>query len=130
MSRAFARATNCARSVLPRWATRTNRTGAEESNAARDASAARANSFQVGASPNGVNADSNPSTVRPDTARISTRPSQSGSIFGRPTLAPERAIHYQATLEQMLGGRTRLRLEAYSRQDRDMLHARSMIPGF
>jgi hypothetical protein len=43
------------------------------------------------------------------------------SMFARPWLAPERAIHFEAGLEQRLGERTRLRLEAYNRQDRDLL---------
>ena len=43
------------------------------------------------------------------------------SIYGRPTLLPERSIHYQGAIEQLFGERTRLRVEAYSRQDRDLL---------
>ncbi len=54
--------------------------------------------------------------------------SQFASIFGRRTLLPERAIHYQASLDQMLGSRTRLRLEAYSRQDRDLLFRSFLEP--
>lgn len=47
--------------------------------------------------------------------------SQFYSMFARPWLAPERAIHFEASLEQRLGQRSRVRLEAYSRQDRDLL---------
>ncbi|MBI4874295.1 MAG: TonB-dependent receptor [Acidobacteria bacterium] len=43
------------------------------------------------------------------------------SMFARPWLAPERANHFEAGLEQRLGARSRLRLEAYNRQDRDLL---------
>lgn len=43
------------------------------------------------------------------------------SIFGSPRLLPERATHFEATLEQSLDQRTRLRLELYDRQDRDLL---------
>jgi len=43
------------------------------------------------------------------------------SRIGNKRLLPERAIHYVAALEQRLGARTRLRLEAYQRQDRDLL---------
>ncbi len=47
--------------------------------------------------------------------------SQFYSMFARPWLAPERATHYEASLEQRLGERSRLRLEVYSRQDRDLM---------
>jgi outer membrane cobalamin receptor len=43
------------------------------------------------------------------------------SPLGRADLAPERATHYVAALEQRLGERSRLRLELYNRQDRDLL---------
>ena len=43
------------------------------------------------------------------------------SIFGRQTLLPIRATHYEAVLEQRLDRRTRVRLEFYDRQDRDLL---------
>ncbi len=43
------------------------------------------------------------------------------SPLGRPSLAPERATHYLAAIEQRLGERSRLRLELYNRQDRDLL---------
>jgi len=43
------------------------------------------------------------------------------SKLGSRRLLPERAIHYVAALEQRLGARTRLRVEAYQRQDRDLL---------
>lgn len=38
-----------------------------------------------------------------------------------PPLLPERSIHLQAALEQRLGERTRVRVEAYQRLDRDLL---------
>jgi hypothetical protein len=47
--------------------------------------------------------------------------SQYFSLFGKRTLLPERATHYEAALEQRLDQRTRLRLEFYNRQDRDLL---------
>lgn len=43
------------------------------------------------------------------------------SRFGPRALAPERAIHAQAGIEQRLGARTRLRAEIYQRLDRDLL---------
>ena len=43
------------------------------------------------------------------------------SPLGRADLAPERATHYVAAFEQRLGERSRLRLELYNRQDRDLL---------
>lgn len=43
------------------------------------------------------------------------------SLSGRPTLLPQRAIHYVATFEQRLNQRTRLRVELYDREDRDLL---------
>ena len=43
------------------------------------------------------------------------------SLFGNRRLLPERATHYVAAVEQRLGDRTRLRLEAYQREDRDLL---------
>ena len=55
---------------------------------------------------------------------------QYASIFGRRNLLPERAIHYEATLDQMLDSRTRLRVEAYSRQDRDLLFRSLLEPRF
>jgi outer membrane cobalamin receptor len=42
-------------------------------------------------------------------------------MFARPWLAPERAIQYEASLEQRFGARTRMRIEAYNRQDRDLM---------
>ncbi|MGC9971145.1 MAG: TonB-dependent receptor [Bryobacteraceae bacterium] len=42
------------------------------------------------------------------------------SRIGGRHLIPERAIHYLAALEQRLGDRSRLRLELYQRQDRDL----------
>jgi outer membrane cobalamin receptor len=47
--------------------------------------------------------------------------SQYFSIFGRPSLLPERATHFEAAIEQRLDQRTRVRLEFYNRQDRDLL---------
>jgi len=47
--------------------------------------------------------------------------SQFHSMFARPWLAPERATHFEASLEQRFGGRTRMRIEAYNRQDRDLM---------
>ncbi|SPE38660.1 hypothetical protein SBA3_2920010 [Candidatus Sulfopaludibacter sp. SbA3] len=47
--------------------------------------------------------------------------SQSYSIFGSRWLLPERATHYEAAIEQNLDDKTRLRLEYYDRQDRDLL---------
>ncbi len=43
------------------------------------------------------------------------------SRFGNTRLLPERANHVQAGWEQRLGERTRFRLEAYHRADRDLL---------
>ncbi len=43
------------------------------------------------------------------------------SFIGGPHLLPERATHYVAAIEQRLGERSRLRLEFYNRQDRDLL---------
>ena len=42
------------------------------------------------------------------------------SQFGNANLLPMRSIHATAALEQRLGDRTRLRLEYYNRDDRDM----------
>jgi len=47
--------------------------------------------------------------------------SQSFSIFGSPSLLPERSTHVEAAIEQSFGDKTRLRLEFYDRQDRDLL---------
>ncbi len=43
------------------------------------------------------------------------------SLFGRPALLPMRATHYEGVIEQRLDKRTRLRVEFYNRQDRDLL---------
>lgn len=43
------------------------------------------------------------------------------SPTGSRGLLPERATHYEATVEQRIGDRTRVRLQAYDRQDRDLL---------
>jgi len=47
--------------------------------------------------------------------------SQALSSFGTPRLLPERATHSQVSIEQRLGERTRIRVEAYNRLDRDLL---------
>ena len=43
------------------------------------------------------------------------------SLYARKNLLPERATHYEASIEQRLDDRTRLRFEVYDRQDRDLL---------
>lgn len=43
------------------------------------------------------------------------------SLFVHSRLLPERATHLEASFEQRLNDRTRLRLEVYDRQDRDLL---------
>jgi hypothetical protein len=43
------------------------------------------------------------------------------STFTHGPLVPERATHYEAVVEQTLDERTRVRLEFYDRQDRDLL---------
>jgi len=43
------------------------------------------------------------------------------STFVHAPLLPQRATHFEATIEQRLDDRTRLRLEFYDRQDRDLL---------
>jgi hypothetical protein len=43
------------------------------------------------------------------------------SLFGNRRLLPERSTHFVAAVEQRFGDRTRLRVEAYERQDRDLL---------
>jgi hypothetical protein len=47
--------------------------------------------------------------------------SQYLSSFGSPQLLPERSIHWQVAAEHRLDTRTRLRVEAYQRLDRDLL---------
>ena len=47
--------------------------------------------------------------------------SQLYSQFGNQRLLPERATHFVAAIEQRLGDRTRLRVEAYQRDDRDLV---------
>ena len=52
-------------------------------------------------------------------------------FFSRFTLVrplPERATHYEAALEQKLDERTRLRVELYDRQDRDLLASPLLDP--
>lgn len=46
---------------------------------------------------------------------------QSWSLFGSRNLLPERATHYEFSIEQMFDAKTRLRMELYDRQDRDLL---------
>lgn len=43
------------------------------------------------------------------------------SFLGGPGLRPERATHYTAAIEQRLGERSRLRVEVYQREDRELL---------
>jgi hypothetical protein len=43
------------------------------------------------------------------------------SMYGGPRLAPERATHYTAAFEQRLGNLTRVRVQVYRRDDRDLL---------
>ncbi len=43
------------------------------------------------------------------------------SLHGSRRLAPERATHVEAAVEQRLGERTRLRFQLYNRQDRDLI---------
>jgi hypothetical protein len=47
--------------------------------------------------------------------------SQIFSVFAHGSVLPERATHYEATVEQGLDERTRVRLEFYDRQDRDLM---------
>jgi hypothetical protein len=54
--------------------------------------------------------------------------SQVFSTFSRGPLLPERATHYEAALEQRLDERTRLRVEFYDRQDRDLLARPALEP--
>jgi outer membrane receptor for ferrienterochelin and colicin len=44
------------------------------------------------------------------------------SAYGSRALAPERSTHFAATFEQRLGALTRLRVQAYERNDRDLLY--------
>ncbi len=54
--------------------------------------------------------------------------SQSFSTFAAGALLPERATHYEAAIEQRLNERTRLKLELYDRQDRDLLARPALFP--
>src|SRR5262249_39679462 len=54
--------------------------------------------------------------------------SQLFSTFALGPLLPERATHYEAAVEQRLDDRTRLRLEFYNRQDRDLLARPALDP--
>lgn len=53
---------------------------------------------------------------------------QSFSRFGSTALRPERATHYDVLLEERLGARTRFRVEAYDRHDRDLLARSALDP--
>ncbi len=44
------------------------------------------------------------------------------SAYGSRALLPERSIHFVGTFEQRLGALTRLRVQAYARNDRDLLY--------
>jgi hypothetical protein len=50
------------------------------------------------------------------------------SAFTPGPLQPERATHYDALVEQRLDERTRIRVEAYDRQDRDVLARPALDP--
>ncbi|MCU1338707.1 MAG: TonB-dependent receptor [Bryobacterales bacterium] len=50
------------------------------------------------------------------------------STFTHVPLLPERATHYEAIVEQGLDERTRVRLEFYDRQDRDLLARSALDP--
>ena len=54
--------------------------------------------------------------------------SQIFSTFVHGSLLPERAMHYEAALEERLNERTRVRLEFYDRQDRDLLARPELDP--
>jgi Carboxypeptidase regulatory-like domain/TonB-dependent Receptor Plug Domain len=54
--------------------------------------------------------------------------SQSLSRFAPVPLQPERAMHFDAAMEQRLNDRTRLRLEIYDRQDRDLIARPDFLP--
>jgi hypothetical protein len=50
------------------------------------------------------------------------------SVFALVRPLPERATHYEAAVEQKLDDRTRLRVEFYDRQDRDLLARPALDP--
>ncbi len=50
------------------------------------------------------------------------------SVFTHAPLLPERATHYEAVVEQSLDERTRVRVELYDRQDRDLLARPALDP--
>jgi hypothetical protein len=50
------------------------------------------------------------------------------STFTHTPLLPERSTHYEAVVEQTLDDRTRLRVEFYNRQDRDLLARPALDP--
>jgi outer membrane cobalamin receptor len=54
--------------------------------------------------------------------------SQLFSVFATNPLLPERATQYEAVIERRLDDRTRLRLELYDRQDRDLLARPALDP--
>jgi hypothetical protein len=53
---------------------------------------------------------------------------QSFSTFAHSSLLPERATHYEAAVEERINERTRIRLEFYDRQDRDLLARPELDP--
>jgi len=53
---------------------------------------------------------------------------ESLSRFAPQTLLPQKATHYDAAIEQRLNDRTRLRVEVYDRQDRDLLARPELMP--
>ncbi len=56
--------------------------------------------------------------------------SQLTSILGRPNLLPERSSQSQLTVQQMFGESTRLRVDVYDRQDRDLIFQPLYDPRF
>jgi hypothetical protein len=54
--------------------------------------------------------------------------SESLSRFAQGRLLPARSAHYDASLEQRLNDRTRLRFEVYDRQDQDLLARPELYP--
>jgi outer membrane cobalamin receptor len=54
--------------------------------------------------------------------------SQFRSSFAVGTLSPEKATHYELAVEQKLDARTRIRVEVFDRQDRDLLGRPDLDP--
>jgi len=50
------------------------------------------------------------------------------STYAHGRLLPERATHYEAAIERRLNERTRLRVEFYDRQDRDLIARPALFP--